>query len=129
MKVKSILMAVAFAAHSVRSCGNCAAGDHDDRPPGRRVGALGGALKGMWEKAIPGLQVQMQPGAGIANIRGVDEGKAHVGFGNTITTVDGLAGRPPFPKQSPRSARSPTSTRSISRWWFPSIQTSTVSAT
>jgi len=61
---------------------------------------LGGALKGMWEKAVPGLQVQMQPGAGIANVRGVDEGKAHVGFGNTITTVDGLAGRPPFPKKT-----------------------------
>ncbi len=60
---------------------------------------LGGALKGMWEKAVPGLQVQMLPGAGIANIRGVDEGKAQVGFGNTITTVDGLAGRPPFPKK------------------------------
>jgi len=41
----------------------------------------------------------MQPGAGIANVRGVDEGKAHVGFGNTITTVDGLAGRPPYPKK------------------------------
>ena len=60
---------------------------------------LGGSLKGMWEKAIPGLQVQMQPGAGIANVRGVDEGKAQIGFGNTITTVDGLAGRPPYPKQ------------------------------
>jgi uncharacterized protein len=60
---------------------------------------LGGALKGMWEKAVPGLQVNMQPGAGIANIRGVDEGKAQVGFGNTITTVDGLAGRPPYPKK------------------------------
>ncbi len=60
---------------------------------------LGGAFKGMWEKAIPGLQVQMQPGAGIANVRGVDEGKAQIGFGNTITTVDGLAGRPPYPKK------------------------------
>ena len=60
---------------------------------------LGGALKGMWEKAIPGLQVQAQPGAGIANVRGVDEGKAHVGFGNSSTTVDGLAGRPPYPKK------------------------------
>jgi len=60
---------------------------------------LGGSLKGMWEKAIPGLQVQMQPGAGIANVRGVDEGKAQIGFGNTITTVDGLAGRPPYPKK------------------------------
>ena len=60
---------------------------------------LGGALKGMWEKAIPGLQVQAQPGAGIANVRGVDEGKAQIGFGNSSTTVDGLAGRPPYPKK------------------------------
>ena len=60
---------------------------------------LGGALKGMWEKAIPGLQVQAQPGAGIANVRGVDEGKAQIGFANTITTVDGLDGRPPYPKK------------------------------
>ena len=61
---------------------------------------LGGALKGMWEKAIPGLQITAQPGAGIANVRGVDEDKAHIGFGNTITTVDGVVGRPPFPKKT-----------------------------
>src|SRR5687768_18577966 len=61
---------------------------------------LGGALKGMWEKAIPGLQITASPGAGIANVRGVDEDKAHIGFGNTITTVDAIAGRPPFPKKA-----------------------------
>src|SRR5688500_17428133 len=61
---------------------------------------LGGALKGMWEKAIPGLQITAQPGAGIANIRGVDEDKAHIGFGNTITTVDGVVGRPPYPRKT-----------------------------
>jgi TRAP transporter TAXI family solute receptor len=60
---------------------------------------LGGALKNMWEKAIPGLQVQTLPGAGIANIRGVDEGKADVGFGNSITSVDGVQGRPPYPQK------------------------------
>jgi TRAP transporter TAXI family solute receptor len=60
---------------------------------------LGGQLKDMWEKAIPGLQVQVLPGAGIANVRGVDEGKADVGFGNSISTVDGLAGNPPYPKK------------------------------
>ena len=59
---------------------------------------LGGQLKDMWEKAIPGLEVQAVPGAGIANVRGVDEGKADVGFGNSISTVDGLAGRAPYPK-------------------------------
>ncbi len=60
---------------------------------------LGGALKGMWEKEIPGLQIQAIPGAGIANVRGVDEGKAQIGFGNSSSTVDGLAGAPPFPKK------------------------------
>jgi TRAP transporter TAXI family solute receptor len=60
---------------------------------------LGGALKGMWEKSIPGLQIQQTPGAGIANIRGVDEGKAQIGFGNSSTTVDGLEGRAPYPKK------------------------------
>ncbi len=61
---------------------------------------LGGALKGMWEKAIPGLQITASPGAGIANVRGVDEDKAHIGFGNTITTVDAIAGRAPFPRKA-----------------------------
>lgn len=59
---------------------------------------LGGQLKDLWEKAIPGLNVQSLPGAGIANVRGVDEGKAEVGFGNSISTVDGLAGNAPFTK-------------------------------
>lgn len=60
---------------------------------------LGGALKGMWEKGISGLDLQMTPGAGIANVRGVDEGKAKVGFANSATTVDGIAGRKPYPKK------------------------------
>jgi TRAP transporter TAXI family solute receptor len=60
---------------------------------------LGGALKGMWEKAVPGLSITQTPGAGIANVRGVDEGKAHIGIGNSSTTVDGLEGRPPYPKK------------------------------
>jgi TRAP transporter TAXI family solute receptor len=59
---------------------------------------LGGALKNMWEQAIPGVSVTAIPGAGVANIRGVDEGRAQLGFGNSITTVDGLKGAPPFPR-------------------------------
>ena len=60
---------------------------------------LGGALKGMWEKSVPGLQIQQTPGAGISNVRGVDEGKAHIGLANSSTTVDGLEGRAPYPKK------------------------------
>ena len=60
---------------------------------------LGGALKGMWEKSVTGLQITQTPGAGISNVRGIDEGKAHIGFGNSSTTVDGLEGRAPYPKK------------------------------
>lgn len=60
---------------------------------------LGGQLKSMWEKAIPGLTITATPGAGIANVRGIDEGKAQVGFGNSSSTVDGLAGVAPYPKK------------------------------
>ena len=69
-------------------------------PQGGSWVPLGGALKNMWEKEIPGLQIQQQPGAGIANVRGVDEGKAQIGFANSSTTVDGVEGRPPYPKKT-----------------------------
>ncbi|MBL8347053.1 MAG: TAXI family TRAP transporter solute-binding subunit [Rubrivivax sp.] len=67
-------------------------------PQGGSWVPLGGALKGLWEKAVPGLALTVTPGAGIANVRGIDEGKAHIGFANSSTTVDGLAGRAPYPK-------------------------------
>lgn len=60
---------------------------------------LGGQLKDIWEKAIPGARVMSMPGAGIANVRAIEDGKAEIGFGNSISTVDGLAGNPPFPKK------------------------------
>jgi TRAP transporter TAXI family solute receptor len=60
---------------------------------------LGGQLKDMWEKAIPGLSVKTLPGAGIANVRGIEEAKTEVGFGNTISTADAILGNPPFDKK------------------------------
>jgi len=59
---------------------------------------LGGQLKDAWEKAIPGLNVQAVPGAGMANVRAVEEGKTDIGFGNSITTVDAVEGKAPFNK-------------------------------
>ena len=59
---------------------------------------LGGQLKDLWEKAVPNLSVQALPGAGIANVRGIEENKTDVGFGNSISTVDAIAGKPPFNK-------------------------------
>jgi uncharacterized protein len=60
---------------------------------------LGGALKSLWETEIAGLSIQQTPGAGIANVRGIDENKAQIGFANSATTVDGLEGRAPYPKK------------------------------
>jgi uncharacterized protein len=59
---------------------------------------IGGQLKDIWEKAVPGLRVQVLPGAGIANVRGIEEGKADVGLANSISTADAMTGREPFKK-------------------------------
>ena len=61
---------------------------------------LGGALKGMWEKAIPGLQITSTPGAGIANVRGINENKAQIGMSNSSSAVDGLLGKAPFKEKT-----------------------------
>jgi TRAP transporter TAXI family solute receptor len=68
-------------------------------PQGGSWVPLGGALKNMWEQAVPGLQMTVTPGAGVANVRGVDEGKAQIGFANSSTTVDGIEGRAPYPRK------------------------------
>jgi TRAP transporter TAXI family solute receptor len=59
---------------------------------------LGGQLKDMWEKVTPGTTYQVLPGAGIANVRAIQEGKAEVGLANSISTADAMQGRAPFNK-------------------------------
>lgn len=59
---------------------------------------LGGQLKDMWEKAIPGLTIQQSPGAGMANVRALEEGKTDIGLSNSISAVDAIAGKAPFTK-------------------------------
>ena len=43
----------------------------------------------------------------------VEEGKADIGFGNSISTVDAVAGKPPFNKPHTMSATSRRSIRNI----------------
>ncbi|OGP70199.1 MAG: hypothetical protein A2W09_05400 [Deltaproteobacteria bacterium RBG_16_50_11] len=57
---------------------------------------LGGAIAELIQKSIPGTNVSVAPGGGIANVMGVEEGKADIGFGNSSSSVDGGAGRAPF---------------------------------
>ncbi|MBF8287415.1 MAG: C4-dicarboxylate ABC transporter substrate-binding protein [Candidatus Rokubacteria bacterium] len=96
MRLKTIALAVCalFAAPAAAQQVTFMTG-----PQGGSWIPLGGALKGMWEKGVPGLNITQTPGAGISNVRGVDEGKAHIGFANSSTTVDGLEGRAPYPKK------------------------------
>lgn len=61
---------------------------------------LGGALKGMWEKAVPELEITITPGAGIANVRGVDEQKAQIGMSNSSSAVDGQMGNAPYKRKT-----------------------------
>ena len=98
MKVR-LLASVLVAAFATGTTAQAAELKFMTGPQGGSWIPLGGALKGMWEKAVPGLNVTATPGAGIANVRGVDEGKAQIGLANSNTTVDGIEGRPPYPKK------------------------------
>ena len=51
-------------------------------PQGGSWYPLGGAIKNIVEKAVPGTSMQILPGAGIANVKAVDGGKADLGFAN-----------------------------------------------
>lgn len=75
---------------------------------------IGGALKNIWERGIPGISVQTLPGAGVANVRGIEENRAEIGFGNSISTVDGIAGAAPFP----RAVRNVCNIGSLYPQWF-----------
>lgn len=57
---------------------------------------LGGAIAELIQKNIAGTTVSVSPGGGIANVVGVQEGKADIGFGNSSSSVDGAMGRGPF---------------------------------
>lgn len=65
-------------------------------PQGGAWYPLGGAIAEILKNEIPGTTASVLPGAGIINVQGVDTARADIGFGNSVSTVDGLAGREPF---------------------------------
>lgn len=65
-------------------------------PQGGSWYPLGGAIQNIVEKNVPGATMQVLPGAGISNVKGVQAGKADLGFGNAVSTVDGVNGTAPF---------------------------------
>jgi TRAP transporter TAXI family solute receptor len=69
-------------------------------PQGGSWYPLGGAIKNIVEKNISGSSVQVLPGAGIANVKAVEAGKADMGFANSVSTVDAINGKPPFTEKA-----------------------------
>lgn len=57
---------------------------------------LAGAIKSIVEKNNPDVTITVTPGAGMANVVGVANGRFPIAFANSISTVDGQEGRPPF---------------------------------
>lgn len=67
-------------------------------PAGGTWYPLGGAIKRILEEGIPDLQLSLRPGAGLINIKAIEIGKAELAMGHVISTVDAIAGNPPFEK-------------------------------
>ena len=65
-------------------------------PQGGSWYPLAGAIQNIVEKNIPGTSVQVAPGAGISNVLGVQNNKAEMGFGNSVSSYDGVQGNDPF---------------------------------
>jgi TRAP transporter TAXI family solute receptor len=69
-------------------------------PQGGSWYPLAGAIQGIVEKNVPGTNVQVAPGAGISNVLGVQNNKAEMGFGNSVSTYDGVRGHDPFKQKT-----------------------------
>ena len=59
---------------------------------------LGGAIASIIQNSDPSISITTKPGAGVANVVGVEAGKFPIAFANTISTVDALTGKPPYKK-------------------------------
>jgi len=69
-------------------------------PQGGSWYPLAGAIQTIVEKNVPGTSVRVAPGAGISNVLGVENNKAEMGFGNSVSTFDGINGNDPFKKKT-----------------------------
>ena len=69
-------------------------------PQGGSWYPLGGAIQNIVQNSMDGTSVQVLPGAGIANVKAIEAGKADMAFANSVSTVDAINGKPPFDTQA-----------------------------
>jgi TRAP transporter TAXI family solute receptor len=65
-------------------------------PQGGSWYPLGGAIQQIVQSNMDGVNVQVLPGGGIANVKGIATGRADVAFANSVSTVDAIEGRGAF---------------------------------
>jgi hypothetical protein len=59
---------------------------------------MGGSMKNQIEQRLDGLDIQVRPGASLANVVAVDSGQAQLALGSSISTVDAIKGEGSFSK-------------------------------
>ncbi|ORE94376.1 TAXI family TRAP transporter solute-binding subunit [Acuticoccus yangtzensis] len=91
-----LLAAVAVGAVVVSGAANAQTIRLMTGPQGGSWYPLGGAIQNIVESNIDGASVQVLPGAGIANVKAIEAGKAQMGFANSVSTVDAIKGNAPF---------------------------------
>jgi len=91
MGMAALLISTAASAQMIRIMSG---------PQGGSWYPLAGAIQGIVEKDVPGTSVRVSPGAGISNVLGVENNKAEMGFGNSVSTFDGIHGNDPFKKKT-----------------------------
>lgn len=69
-------------------------------PQGGAWYPLGGAIQNIVQNAMPGVSIQVLPGGGVANVKGVDLGRADIAFANSVSTVDAIEGRGSFDERA-----------------------------
>lgn len=57
---------------------------------------MGGAMKNQIEQKLDGFDIQVRPGASLANVVAVDSGRAQIALGSSISTVDAVKGQGSF---------------------------------
>ncbi len=103
--IKNILQAIFIASLTCLVLSGCSGSDKQrikfaTGPQGGSWYPLGGAIKNLAEKQLQDVSIQVLPGAGIANVKAVESGQAQMALANSVSTVDGINGRPPFEQKA-----------------------------
>jgi uncharacterized protein len=96
MTGKIMLAGVALGALTIGSAASAETLRLMTGPQGGSWYPLGGAIQNIVQNAMPDTSIQVLPGAGVANVKAVDAGKADIAFANSVSTVDAIKGRGAF---------------------------------